>query len=90
MLDDRLWVMPLVHGHWQQRTLAISSQTVTITVIARRSKYFAGTRYRKRGINDQGHVANDVETEQVKFLPPLLRGLSIDQAGNICLMHPSS
>ena len=69
MLDAQLWVMPLVHGHWQQRTLAFASQTVTITVIARRSKYFAGTRYRKRGINDQGHVANDVETEQVWLSP---------------------
>ena len=57
--------MPLIHGHWQQRTLAVPVQTLTITLIARRSRYFAGTRYRKRGINDQGHVANDVETEQV-------------------------
>lgn len=65
LIDPGLWVMPLIHGHWQQRTLAVSSQTLTITLIARRSKYFAGTRYRKRGINDQGYVANDVETEQV-------------------------
>ena len=58
--------MPLIHGHWQQRTLAVSAKTLTMTLIARRSKYFAGTRYRKRGTNDQGHVANDVETEQVR------------------------
>ena len=64
-IDASLWVMPLIHGHWQQRTLAVPVQTLTITLIARRSRYFAGTRYRKRGINDQGHVANDVETEQV-------------------------
>ena len=38
---------------------------VSIVLIARRSRYFAGTRYLKRGVNDQGHVANEVETEQV-------------------------
>lgn len=25
----------------------------------------AGTRYRKRGLSDSGHVANEVETEQI-------------------------
>lgn len=66
LVDSNLWVMPLIHGHWQQRSLAVSAKALTLTLIARRSKYFAGTRYRKRGTNDQGHVANDVETEQVK------------------------
>ena len=56
--------MPLVHGHWQQRTLSVSAKAVTVSIIARRSKFYAGTRFRKRGTNDQGHVANDVETEQ--------------------------
>ena len=59
------WVMPIIHGHWQQRSLALAAQNITVSLIARRSKYFAGTRYRKRGTNDQGYVANDVETEQV-------------------------
>ncbi len=31
-------------------------------------RYFAGTRYLKRGINDRGYVANHAETEQVSFL----------------------
>ena len=30
-----------------------------------RSKHFAGTRFRKRGVNNCGYVANDVETEQM-------------------------
>ena len=30
-----------------------------------RSKHFAGTRFRKRGVNNRGYVANDVETEQM-------------------------
>ena len=36
-----------------------------MTVIARRSRHFAGTRYLKRGISDDGKVANDVEVEQI-------------------------
>ena len=34
-------------------------------MIARRSKDFAGTRFLKRGANDEGQVANEVETEQI-------------------------
>ena len=44
---------------------------------AHRGAQFAGTRYRKRGVSDQGYVANDVETEQVpltfSFYSPLNR-----------------
>ena len=36
-----------------------------MTLIARRSRHFAGTRYRKRGVSDAGRVANEVEVEQV-------------------------
>jgi hypothetical protein len=38
---------------------------VFITLIARRSRYYAGVRYLKRGVNDAGNVANEVETEQI-------------------------
>ena len=34
-------------------------------MIGRRNREYAGTRYLKRGINDQGNVANEVETEQI-------------------------
>ena len=36
-----------------------------MTLIARRSRHCAGTRYRKRGVSDTGRVANEVEVEQV-------------------------
>lgn len=36
-----------------------------LTLIARRSRFFAGTRYLKRGTNADGYVANEVETEQL-------------------------
>ncbi|GLI58435.1 hypothetical protein VaNZ11_000152 [Volvox africanus] len=59
------WTVPLIHGFWEQRRLSIYGRPLTLTLIARRSRHFAGTRYRKRGINDGGKVANEVETEQV-------------------------
>ena len=37
----------------------------TIAVISRRSRYRAGTRYKRRGVDFDGHVANYVETEQI-------------------------
>jgi SacI homology domain len=60
-----MWVKPLIHGFWQQRSFNVDGHALTVTLVARRSKFFAGTRYRKRGINDQGHVANHVEVEQI-------------------------
>lgn len=45
--------------------LSIYGRTAYITVIARRSRHFAGARFLKRGANDLGFVANDVETEQI-------------------------
>ena len=44
----------------------VYGRPLTLTLIARRSRHFAGTRFRKRGINDGGKVANEVETEQVR------------------------
>eukprot|EP00111_Clytia_hemisphaerica_P023739 TCONS_00069961-protein len=36
-----------------------------LIVISRRSRHRAGTRYKRRGVNEKGHVANYVETEQI-------------------------
>ncbi|MCJ1339813.1 phosphatidylinositol-3,5-bisphosphate 5-phosphatase [Bachmanniomyces sp. S44760] len=59
------WCLPIVHGFVDQATLSIYGRTVYITIIARRSRFFAGARFLKRGANDMGYVANDVETEQI-------------------------
>ncbi|KAF8473968.1 SacI homology domain-containing protein [Kalaharituber pfeilii] len=45
------WCLPIIHGYVDQAT--------------RRSRHFAGARFLKRGANDLGYVANDVETEQI-------------------------
>ncbi|PWZ01757.1 hypothetical protein BCV70DRAFT_187632 [Testicularia cyperi] len=59
------WVLPLIYGFVDQAKLSVLSRTVYVTLIARRSRHFAGARFLKRGINERGHVANDVETEQI-------------------------
>ena len=37
-------------------TAAVFGRTLTVTLLSRRSRHFAGTRYKKRGLNDQGKV----------------------------------
>ncbi|KAJ2895041.1 phosphatidylinositol-3,5-bisphosphate 5-phosphatase, partial [Coemansia aciculifera] len=59
------WTVALVHGYIDQSKLSMFGRDVFVTLIARRSRIFAGVRYLKRGVNDAGFVANDVETEQI-------------------------
>lgn len=39
--------------------------SVEYTIISRRSRYRAGLRYQRRGIDDDANVANFVETETI-------------------------
>lgn len=43
----------------------IEGDCFTLALVSRRSRYRAGTRYKRRGIDEDGNVANYVETEQV-------------------------
>ena len=63
--QSNTWMLPIIHGYYETKICSIYGREVTLTLISRRSKQFAGTRYLKRGINDLGHSANDIETEQV-------------------------
>ncbi|CCH45607.1 hypothetical protein BN7_5190 [Wickerhamomyces ciferrii] len=64
---DRIydWFQPIIHGFIDQANVSIFDKKIYITVIARRSHHFAGARFLKRGVNNQGNVANEVETEQI-------------------------
>jgi len=64
-LSSYYWVMPIVHGAFIQRKLSDYGRSLNLTLLARRSRHFAGTRYLKRGVSDRGKVANDVEHEQI-------------------------
>ncbi|XP_073278966.1 phosphoinositide phosphatase SAC2-like isoform X1 [Primulina huaijiensis] len=65
ILQNTTWTVALVYGFFKQATLSISGRNLKLTLIARRSRHYAGTRYLKRGVNEKGRVANDVETEQM-------------------------
>ncbi|CAN6451324.1 unnamed protein product [Victoria cruziana] len=66
-LKNTIWTVALVYGFFKQAKLSICGKDFNLALIARRSRHFAGTRYLKRGVNDQGSVANDVETEQIVY-----------------------
>ncbi|XP_076946545.1 phosphoinositide phosphatase SAC3-like [Bidens hawaiensis] len=67
LLQNTMWTVALVYGFFDQDTLSISGRDFKLTLISRRSRHYAGTRYLKRGVNEKGRVANDVETEQILF-----------------------
>jgi hypothetical protein len=58
-------VVPVIHGYYVQRMYTSASGDMQITLLARRSRRFAGVRFLKRGVNERGDTGNDVETEQI-------------------------
>ena len=65
LIDYPDWCVNLIHGFFEQTNCSVYGRILTLTLISRRSNKFAGTRYLKRGINDKGCAANEVETEQI-------------------------
>jgi hypothetical protein len=47
------------------RPARLNGHSIHFALISRRSRFRAGTRYFKRGIDEEGHVANFNETEQI-------------------------
>ena len=43
-LQNTLWTVALVYGFFKQDTLAISGRQFILTLVARRSRHYAGTR----------------------------------------------
>lgn len=69
------WLLPLVHGHVDQASawatklighcihslleLTVLGRVIFVTLIARRSRHFAGARYLKRGVNGEvGYISS--------------------------------
>ncbi|CAN0024749.1 unnamed protein product [Scytosiphon promiscuus] len=74
-LNSSFWVIPIVHGSFLQRKCDLTGRMLNMTLIARRSRHFAGTRYLKRGVSDTGKVANDVEVEQIAHAEGIKEGV---------------
>ncbi|XP_055712177.1 synaptojanin-1 isoform X1 [Phlebotomus papatasi] len=67
-VDCDFWLLRAVCGSVEIRTVYAGSRQARAAIISRLSCERAGTRFNVRGTNDEGHVANFVETEQVIYL----------------------
>lgn len=68
-----LWILPVIQGYVQIEKCKVEvgideqphHETFNLAIISRRSRFRAGTRYKRRGVDDEGKCANYVETEQL-------------------------
>lgn len=60
-----LFITPVISGYAKILQETVNGKSISFGLITRRSRYRAGTRYFRRGINDKGQVANFNETEQI-------------------------
>ncbi|XP_018568714.1 synaptojanin-1 [Anoplophora glabripennis] len=67
-VDCSSWLVRTMCGSVEIRTVYVGHRKALASVISRLSCERAGTRFNVRGTNDEGHVANFVETEQVIYL----------------------
>ncbi|KAE8344251.1 hypothetical protein BDV24DRAFT_20874 [Aspergillus arachidicola] len=70
------YILPVMYGMLRITPAKVKSTTFTFALITRRSRHRAGTRYFSRGIDEQGHVSNYNETEQIVILNDATGGLS--------------
>ncbi|XP_044583408.1 phosphatidylinositide phosphatase SAC2 isoform X1 [Cotesia glomerata] len=67
------WILPIIQGYVQIEKCQVETgfdhqpifETFHLAIISRRSRFRAGTRYKRRGVDDDGKCANYVETEQL-------------------------
>ncbi len=60
------WCVFMIQGSIEHRRFIVGfNRVVSVVLLARRSRHFAGTRYNKRGHDVRGHCANEVELEQI-------------------------
>lgn len=62
------FILPVIFGMMRIANSQLKSTPLTFILITRRSRHRAGTRYLTRGIDEQGHVANFNETEQIVII----------------------
>ncbi|KAF6011471.1 hypothetical protein HII13_002480 [Brettanomyces bruxellensis] len=62
------FILPLIYGYAKFVRTTICGTPITFGLITRRSRHRAGTRYFRRGIDNDGYVANFNETEQFLVL----------------------
>ncbi|KAJ3555857.1 hypothetical protein NP233_g12105 [Leucocoprinus birnbaumii] len=66
--DFSPYILPIMYGTFDLRPTLLHGRHMHLCLISRRSRFRAGTRYFRRGIDKDGHVANFNETEQIVLL----------------------
>ena len=59
------YALPITHGFAAVHHCNVAGHKITWAIVSRRSTERVGTRMNVRGIDQNGHVANFVETEQL-------------------------
>jgi hypothetical protein len=71
---NKIWIVVCIYGYVGVINTKLNNnhlqkekekEKIQIYLISRRSIFHSGTRYLTRGVDDNGHVANHVETEQI-------------------------
>ena len=80
------YVLPIMQGYFQLAKFNVPSDdaiadepdiVVDYIIVSRRSRHRAGLRYQRRGIDDDAHVANFVETETIMRVEVCYQGSSL-------------
>ncbi|VDN03233.1 unnamed protein product [Thelazia callipaeda] len=69
-VDANEWLLRIICGAVVICQVYVGQVRATVALISRLSCERVGTRFNVRGVNDDGHVANFVETEQIIALGP--------------------
>lgn len=67
-VDSSGWLQKVMCGSVEIRTVYVGARQGKAVIISRLSSERTGTRFHVRGVNDEGHVANFVETEQAIYM----------------------
>ncbi|CAJ0835133.1 7105_t:CDS:10 [Entrophospora sp. SA101] len=68
-MDNSGFLVLAIHGYIGRQDVTVGTSNASLSVISKLSCKRAGTRYNTRGIDDDGNVANFVETETILQLP---------------------
>lgn len=68
--DLSAFILPVMFGFLETKVAVLNERAFLFGLVARRSRFRAGTRYFSRGVDDEGHVSNFNETEQFVLADP--------------------
>lgn len=81
------YILPVIFGMLEIHPTTFKGTDLTIVLITRRGRHRGGTRYFSRGIDEEGHVSNYNETEQVVIFNDSGAGMSGFTGGNNMQTH---